>query len=520
MSGGAEDDMIKSAFGGMRSLFVKGESKADGDKPLLNELKNRIATQSDFVLGAFVVWERPEDEVPKGVVLDSEVLFFGSEANGEFKDKARKTLKDIEGKQLFVSSLLHRNNSPRSRQIDLIHNCEDCGALAGKSCEGAGAGGEAWYSVNKLSDLPRVFDVAKDKENATQYVEVVKGYFKSSDGAYVIVYCPFLVPDGKPPGNYFGVYKCNGDPEALLNHLEAVQHAGTLIFARRAIANALSSEAARLKGPLKTLRDLRTEMGLVSGAIGQIEAIVNPYYMFVANTEIQGFAKALKDVFLDISPTDKCHEVRDWTNNEECWKRLERAIQSRLPTISNIFTASNNSNTYSEYFSPFESTGSLSTNNDAKLKTACIAKALNYKYSPLHWIDTSLQNTSTTLVNVATAEKTCAPCVMLGGNVPPLPFNLALRSLKSDPSNDISASICDDTLSITIKINKKDDGSLDILDSEINEKVKMDIESFSDGGTVSACALLRKACSFVKQVVDDDKSTLTLSLQYTLREVS
>ena len=242
--------MIETTFNALRQHFVSTASAPFDDAALLKELVDKIKKHNLFVTGAFVVWEDSRADAPKAINLNNgSKLFFSSSASTDFIAKAKNTLAILEREQLFVSRLLHNQNHQRSKQIDLIHSCHvescfrrDFTSIA--SC-GSNVDDEQWYCVNLLCELSEVFDKETDKETAKKYRTYIQGYFPDSNEKYTIAYCPFLVPDGKPPGNYFGVYKCNGNcKDDLLPHLSEIQHAGTLIYARRAIKNATNEIVA------------------------------------------------------------------------------------------------------------------------------------------------------------------------------------------------------------------------------------------------------------------------------------
>lgn len=228
--------MTREAYEELRNIFLVN-TENETDAKLLTALSKKIATREHFVLGAFVAWERPGDDAPIGIPLTGgEVLFFGDVSN-EFKDQAKKTLGVIVANKLFISGLLHKqDDNTRSKQVDIVHRCTPPCAISGTS--------NNWYCNNLLANLCGTFKTELEKGIAEQYRKVVEGispyadhgYFPEKDKSYIIIYCPFLVIDGRPPGNYFGVYECvSADQTDLLDHLAAIQHAGTLIYARRAI---------------------------------------------------------------------------------------------------------------------------------------------------------------------------------------------------------------------------------------------------------------------------------------------
>lgn len=223
--------MTKNAFEALRKVFLENGGK-NPDADLLTALAEKIATRNGFVLGAFVAWERPDDAAPKGIPLtNGDVLFFHSSCDDSFKKQAKVTLGIIVIEKLYVSGLLHKQKSIRSKQVDIVHRCP-----SGDTCAPIADTPNDWYCNNQLKNLTSIFNELSEKEIAKRYITVVEGYFPKKDAPYIIVYCPFLVPDGKPPGNYFGVYECSGaDQKDLLDHLAAIQHSGTMIYARRAM---------------------------------------------------------------------------------------------------------------------------------------------------------------------------------------------------------------------------------------------------------------------------------------------
>lgn len=229
------DKMTSGAYEALRTVFLGGHQESTDNK-LLIELSKNISSRDDFVLGAFVAWKRPDDKTPEGLVLENdEVLFFSTVVDDAFKARAKKTLATIKSKNLFVSALLHKKGKERSKKVDIVHRCQP-------PCPPVNDG--KWYCNNSLENLAAEFSEQPEKDIASEYMKVLEGsapyhgegYFPDPNKSYLVIYCPFLVPDGKPPGNFFGIYECVGEKQAgLLAHLAAIQHAGTMIYARRAM---------------------------------------------------------------------------------------------------------------------------------------------------------------------------------------------------------------------------------------------------------------------------------------------
>lgn len=476
MAENSSQEIVTQVFNGLRDHFVS-QKKELNDLILLNSLVNQIKARNDFVLGAFLSWESADANEPTAInISGDEVLFFPDTTGDEFKKTAKKTLADIKKDQLFVSLLLHKQNNKRSRQIDLIHSCDvkTC-SNKGQAHSGACAANseDEWYGMSLLCELPNEFSSnTKDQTSAEKYASTVTAYFPKPENRYVIVYCPFLVPDGKPPGNFFGIYECNGScSDDLLSHLSAIQHAGTLIYARRAITNALGSKFALLEKPLNELRSLREQMANVSGAISQIEAVMNPYYLFTANSELEKLNTSLDPFFT------AHHELNEpKLKNEEygvffkIWAEHRSDIEKELNKFDK--------NLYKNYFGIFDD-----EENSKKIVVLYQAKALHKKKSPCCWImgDKSKDENYTQMVN-------------LDNKVPPLVFNLALLVLKEKHKTILEPTVINNLLILDINISadSKADG-LDHLSKAVIEKLTKSVSSLSNGQTSTALALIIKA---------------------------
>lgn len=510
--------MIKKTYESLREHFVTTKPTPLDDTQLLKDLSYQIAQRDDFLMGAFIVWEDLKDENPKAIVFgNNEALFFHKELGNAFKTKAIETLKELTAKKLFISRLLHKQSHQRNKQIDLIHSCymKTCFKKNGNP-SGCKIDVKAeWYCINLLCELPDVFEDKEEKEQATEYLAVVQRYFPEEEGKYTVVYCPFLVPDGKPPANYFAVYKCINkcSTEDFLGHLSEIQHAGTLIYMRRAIANAINSKAAQLEAPLEKLRNLREHIEQVSGAISAIEAVMNPYYLYVADSELKLLKRALEPLFVNDGAAN-WHDIDNWNAvryeklRTEVWGTHKNSIMNELNKVG--------ANVYRNYFSIFDAIPENCSEITYECKMAgYYAKALNHARSPLCWVLTSLTN--------ATESAGCEKMeVVLDNEVPPLVFNLALSALIEKDAT-ITPNIAEATLALHVVIPDDGSGKLGELCKLVNTKLYMDTISLSSGQKSTALALIIQAskeyAEIIKAGCQPDGDKFEMKLSYSLEDI-
>lgn len=276
---------------------------------------------------------------------------------------------------------------------------------------------------------------------------------------------------------------------------------------RRLIDYALGSKMEQIKKPLEELLELRVKMEKAVEAISNIEDVLNPYRLWVADTELRKFSGELAAIF----NTKLTHDVKDWDAAsyvilKEIWCKNKQQIAGQLATSS--FNG-----LYEKYFSFFD------RENDTTLK-GYIAKAMHESGScPLYWVYVATDKDSDwTPVN---SNKK----VLLEGGVPALPFSICLQELKDHVTKvEVSPSSPDThnwgTLLVTIAIKANAHGTVGLgsLKGAIEERSKADMESMSrtqlsKNHTSSAVAVLRKAASqpYAEMIIENNSLSITLS---------
>ena len=265
----------------------------------------------------------------------------------------------------------------------------------------------------------------------------------------------------------------------------------------------------RIQKPLDALRDLREQMANVSGAITAIEAVMNPFYLYAANSEFMLLKKALEPLFT------ANHNVCKWDAAQYetlriVWDKHKNSIKDVLGQFDE--------NVYGNYFSALDGISENCTEiTDECRKAGYHATALNHARSPLCWVLTSLSNETT---NAACEKRE----VVLDNEVPPLVFNLSLNLLLKNEVV-IKSSIEGDLIKLHVVIS--DDGSkkLGTLCDHVKTKLAnaeqgVDKNSLSSGQTSTALALIilaSKECANIikagcKPIGDKFEAELSYSL--------
>lgn len=268
----------------------------------------------------------------------------------------------------------------------------------------------------------------------------------------------------------------------------------------------------RIKEPLDALRELRVQMENVSSAITAIEAVMNPFYLYAANSELKLLKKGLEPLFT-IS-----HDIHYWDAAQ--YKKLRTVWDEHKSLIGNELGRFDE-NAYKNYFSIFDAIPeSCIIITDECKKAGFHAKALNHARSPLCWVLTTLNATA----NAACERKE----VVLDNEVPPLVFNLALSVLLMGGNTVFKPSIEEDLLKLHIAIS--DDGSkklgklCQIANTKLDDaKLGTDMNSLSSGQTSTALALIILASKECTKISDakcqPDENKFEMTLSYPLGEL-
>lgn len=269
----------------------------------------------------------------------------------------------------------------------------------------------------------------------------------------------------------------------------------------------------RIKEPLDSLRELRVQMENVSSAITAIEAVMNPFYLYAANSELKLLKKGLEPLFTIH------HDIKNW--DAAAYKKLHTVWDKHKNLIENELGRFDE-NAYKNYFSIFDAIPeSCKIITDECKRAGFHAKALNRARSPLCWVLATLPN--------ATANAACERKeVVLDNEVPPLVFNLALSVLSMGGKAVFQPRIVEDLLMLHIAIlddgRKKLEKLCELVNIKLDDaKQGTDMNSLSREQTSTALALIILASKECKKISEakcqlvSNKFEMTLS--YALREL-
>jgi len=489
---------IKQVFATLRRNELAGQTD---DLELLDALRSAIATREEFILGSFV-YSEPGSDASHFWPRSSPPLFYHNSYSNDvnFTEKAKATFDILTSKNLFLSAMLHELDEKRAKRVELIHSddattCFSEGHESGCSSEFSNDSA-AWAINSTLGKLPHLFRDDASKASASAYSAEICGYFPNQD-SYLIVYCPFLVPDGKPPGNFFGVFRCQKRCSQLLEFLSDIQLAGTLIFSRMAV----DAKLEKLNLEVKKLHEYHDAIHGLGAVLGRIETIVNPTYLLAGVGTLS--AMRLNDFLALDTPH---HNVDSWTKDiclefvgllkskKQEFLKLRRELPEGL---------------YGKLFGGVQ--GILDDNGELESTTVkdvgrIIKSIFKEEACPLVWI--------------SNAEKH-GEAIKLSGGVTALGFMLGLRALETDEKNifirrtKIDGSVL---LEISVLANDEGEDGLNALCGLVRAKATNDAFKLHDRHTATALALLWRASGLVKDP-EMDGNVVKFSYSYKLRDI-
>lgn len=467
---------IKEVFRKLRNNELSGNKS--NDLNLLDDLMDAIKSKDGFVLGSFTFTEHSIGS-HKDANIERKFwpenyphLFYGlSIDDDQFKAKATEAFNILKTNKLFISTLIHQLDDKRAKRVELIHryqaeNClpliHDETCLNNCNCK---IHSEDWVLKNTLTNLPNSFPQVEHNKIANSYVKTVESYFPNNRN-HLIVYCPFFVPDGKPPGNFFGVFECIDKCHEILDFLSDLQLAGTLVFSRKAIDAKLENimtEVNRLRGVLEPIQEM-------TYAINNLEGVVNTNSLALGDEEYKQLRKARL-----LSWGSACHTVAKW--DDQCKDEFNTWLQGQKSVFSKLKGRLGDER-YRKYFSEVENVLNNNVNKlqkDQLQKAGFIIKYVLQGTCPCEWAGVSEKRA------IETAKD----------EISPLNFILAIEAL----GTYCNVSSDKDKVNIDVSVPCKDDskeGLQKLLDA-INDKKMKDVCSLYKGNTSSAIALLAKA---------------------------
>lgn len=485
---------IGKVFAGLRDNELKNNTD---DLNLLGEVENVIKHRDDFILGSFIYSHRDSNKI--GFWPDNDPpLFYGnnSSINGEFVDNATETFNTLREKELFLSTYLHEMDSKRAKRVELVHkdDVQECLAhLHFGSCGGAcdDHWHEDWAIKNTLKNLYEIFNKQEIQDKIKIYSEIITGYFPSPKNNYLIVYCPFLVPDGKPPGNFFGIFECTNRCADILALLGNIQLAGTLIFSRMAV----DAKQNKIKREVGRLRELYGQIVEAGHVIGNLEAIINP------NTLIAGDEpwKKLRETFTSFFEDKMNHDVSSW--NEETIPKFGDVIVSSKTDFGQLKSMIGNE-LYNRCFATVDTVFGHAragyNNVDVKKAGFILKAACRNGQCPTSWMGHQEDNKH----------------IALRGSISPLSFIMALHNSNVKPS--FNENSCEINISVP---SIPDMGDLNLLETAIKSKMEGTKGiAFYDGHTSSKIAVLACAAGNGNAVIRKSRSFLELDLVFKIGE--
>lgn len=433
---------------------------------LLKDIENELKERDDFVLGSFIYWKRdgnkafwPPSDPP---------LFYSNTYSSDtnFTDKAGGTYSDLVKNSLFLSELIHGENQIRAMQIEMVHRTSKSKCMSDgheSSCSAQCNHDSKRAIVRHLDKLEDLFTVETKQANAKKYAEKIVGYFPD-EANYLIVYCPFLVPNGKPPGSFFGVFKCKEECKSLLPLLTDIQLAGTLIFSRMAV----DSKLERIRQEVDKLRGFHDSVKQLGSILSNIEVVMNPNYLLAG---VATLADMKLGTFFDNN-----HDVNNWSDDIAIqFINLIKSEKDNFDKLQKDLPAE----VFERCFGKVQMLLSKQTMDTQGIKNAgyiikCIFKD---NTCPLCWVNKS------------------SPCnqaikFKLNSDVSGLGFVLALNALGANAPIQIEQN----NLKILITVSASEEGQegLNSLLEEAKRKVTEAGLKLHDGHTSTALALLAK----------------------------
>ena len=511
---------VRGLFEKIHRQLLDGQFDETKELGLLQDAKTALMNHPNFVLGSFVYWRRDgkKDFWPIGSPLGSPPIFYSPayQSNTTFTGRVTAAYNKLSeyqtssGKGLFLSELIHEESQVKALHIEMVHNndnsCKD--EIHAHSCDDRCGHESKRAIVRRLEQLQELFpDNGTKKKYAKAYAAIIvgdtdSGYFPDT-GNYLIAYCPFLVPNGKPPGSFFGVFKCEGKCKKLLPLLTDIQLAGTLIFSRMAV----DAQAHRLKDEVEKLRKLYGEIMQVGNIIGNLELIMNPDALIAGTQEWEKIRNYVVNHFTDNLDANGCHTVKDWEATPQCLVRFIDKIKE-CNTAFAILKEKLGDELYTNYFSDVEilfTGGDEATAKRAAHIIKCLAKG---KSCPLVWFFPSVS-----LIHGIEINSTRSP----------LSFAIALSICVKKRWVEMLLSDDYKKIEITIRVPKdKSDpkARLENLKEAIIKKIKEPVVGIAlySGSNSSLIALLHVALCSDQSLPTVQNGCLESKLTYTIGE--
>lgn len=374
----------------------------------LSSVVQKLASEHEFVLGAFVHFELEGGKAkPTLLPLNEGELFFGEAMTTAFKTKAYETLGELKngGKMegsLFLSELVWNSFPHRARMVQLAISCK-CGSCSNKNFTLNGWG--TAYDLGSLHDsISKEEGVAipglQQKEDL--YSKAIEGYFPKNNDCHFLVYCPFLIADGKPPGNFFGVFRrcstaCSRSHDVtadanILKWVTFVQMAGTLAFSQLSLKSLSKIENhEKFKNVMKFVDDARVAgeraVAEMHKKLVALEDYLNPDGCFAGVEEFGKLKSEMGEYFGrngHFSGTGTLHDPKNWKRDDVnlfCTK-----FQNKCPGLQQKL-AGNNFETLFKYWQLSSSPDHIVRDERPFYSAPYIAKMLSRSQLPLLWLE-------------------------------------------------------------------------------------------------------------------------------------
>lgn len=509
MTGTRSDNICNAIFDLIRNCHVNEQAIGNVFIKGIQKLADHIITREDFVLGAFVRFRPTKSGIAPEVLSlkDSDKLFFSKETTQDFQRGAKVVLEKLQTQNLFLSRLVHELDQSRARKVELVFHCScnNIFTLISADIE--------WLSVailGKVASSMTISDSAKlielNKLEKDYTAAIMDGYFPDKDACYVLVYCPFLVGDKKPPGNFFGVFKnsncsdfvSNSD---LLAFLSEIQLAGALLFSQCSVEELVEIENhekyQQVKNLLKQARTIRTTaLHEMDRIYEEADAILDPFGLWAGVEALNEWITVYEQAFSDGVKPDV------WEGANHDWPKW---TQVAMNTFSNKFNG-----TYKERME-----AALDINCVGKLfggwivdinnNWICIAKMLCNGNLPLRWL-----NEDDAACNFESLQ------ILLENKVPPLAVYQAYSALSTQHTVNGTKGENSYTLNVEISLMTGESGFDNLLKS-VDSKAPLITQSkgarvsLNKNATSSALGVLKAAAN----AADNNSNNGTLTYTFT-----